>query len=126
MSRNQQPQDLVKNLSTNPIFTVDTAGNIQPTATQVVARGGTILIQPAVSSGTTQYPGYVCAWQDGCKCSAVISDLFGEPHMQINASAYTVKSSATIDAVYTVYATLSETGSGPGTNVTNGEIRIGS
>jgi hypothetical protein len=129
MSRNQLPQGVVKNLSTNPIFTVDTAGNIQPTkaqGTQTVARGGTILIQPASLSSTSQYPGYVCLWQDGCKCSAVISDLFDEPHMKINASAYTVMSNATIDAVYTVYATLSETGDGPGTNVSNGEIRIGS
>ncbi|HMG55623.1 MAG TPA: hypothetical protein VK601_19125 [Kofleriaceae bacterium] len=109
---------------------MDTAGNIEPTVsqgTQKVAPGGTILIHPASLSSTSQYPGYVCAWQDGCKCSAVIADLFGEPHMEISAAAYTVKSDATDGAVYTIYATALEIGgNGPGKNVTNGEIRIGS
>ena len=125
MTRNQLSKN-AKPFSGNPIFTVDSSGNILPTNTQTVVHGGTILIQ-AASSSTSPYAGYVCAWQSGqCKCATLVTNLFNEPHMTINSTAYTISSSASEGSNFTLYTTLSEIGSGPTANGTNGDIHIGS
>lgn len=121
MTRKPITQDDVKDLTGDPIFTVDEDGNIQPTATQNLSRGAGFLIQPA---GSPAFQGYVCAWRNGaCQCSAMVTDLDGEPHMEVNG-AYTIKSTAPL-AHFTLYATKSESGNGPTTDATNGDIYVG-
>lgn len=115
----------VKKFDANPMFTVDGNGNILPTTTQTVAPGGSVLIQPDPASAS-QYSGYVCAWQSGCKCSTIIANLGTENHMKINPTAYTVKSTAPTGN-YTIYATTSESGGGgPSAMSGTGDIHIGS
>jgi hypothetical protein len=126
MTRNQLTPGQIKPFTSSPIFTVDGSGNIQPTATQTVARNDTLLIQ-ADSASTTPYAGYVCAWRNSqCECATLISNLGGEPHMKISSSAYSIQSSAPVNAHFTLYATLSETGGGPTEGFSDGDIRIGS
>ncbi|TMQ06384.1 MAG: hypothetical protein E6J90_46570 [Deltaproteobacteria bacterium] len=125
MSRNQLTQAAVKNVDGNPMFTVDSNGNLQPTGTQTVTRGGSLLIQ-ASSTSASQYTGYVCAWQTGCRCSTLIADLRGESHMKISATPYTISSTAPVDSSYTIYATSSESGGGgPSAMASVGDIRVG-
>lgn len=120
MTRNQLTKNFTATLA-GPIFTVDENGNITPTGQQRVVRGGSLFIQ-----STTTYTGYVCAWQQSaCQCAAVIADLYGEPHMTAN-NTYKISATAPVDSDYTLYATASDTGSGPTANATNGDIHIGS
>src|SRR5262245_19303340 len=126
MTRNQLVK-AVKNFSGNPIFTVDIHGQIQPTAEQLVAPGGSVLIQ-ADTSAQSLYSGYICAWRAGaCRCAELISNLFGEPHMKVTnpSTSYPVKSNATPDLVYTVYGTPTENGGGPSPLESNGDLRVG-
>ena len=125
MSRNQLTQKGVKPLDPSPMFTVDSNGNIQPTGTQTVTRGGSLLIQASPTSASP-YTGYVCAWQGACRCSSVIADLHGEPHMQISSTPYTISSTAQVGGSYTIYATPSAPGGGPSPMAGTGDIYIGS
>jgi hypothetical protein len=114
MSRKQLTQSVGKNFEGGPIFTVDKDGSIQPTATQAMSRGAPFVIRAAEGTESDPYAGYVCAWGDGaCRCSALIADLGGEPHMKISADAYAIASNAP-SGRYTLYATMSNTGVSPG------------
>jgi hypothetical protein len=128
MSRNQlTPKTPSKFDATSPIFTVDSNGGVLPTATQTVVRNGSLLIQRDPASAST-YSGYVCAWQSGggCKCSTLIANLRGEPHMKIDPSAYTISATAPIGNNYTIYATTSSSGGGgPSPMASVGDIHVG-
>jgi hypothetical protein len=127
MTKNQFAPGHIKPHTSSPIFTVDSSGYIAPTATQNMSPNDTLLIH-ADPASTTPYGGYVCAWRNNqCQCAVLISNLGGEPHMEISSSAYSIRSDAPTGAAFTLYATLSETGGGPGTsdpNATNGHIYV--
>jgi hypothetical protein len=126
MSRNQLSPSIVTQFEGSPIFTVDTIGNVKPTTPQSVTPEGNFLIQPADPTANSQYQGYVCAWRNGaCRCSTVISNLGVEPHMMINDTPYTVKSTAP-SGDYTLYTTTSEIGTGPTPAASVGDVHIGS
>lgn len=126
MTQNQLTPGHIKPHTSSPIFTVDSSGNIAPTATQNMSRGDTLLIH-ADPGSTSPYSGYVCAWRNNqCQCAVLISNLGGEPHMEISSSAYSIRSDAPTDSYFTLYATPSENGGGPTANATNGEIHVGS
>jgi hypothetical protein len=125
MTRNQFAPKGIKPFSGDPMFTVDGNGNIQPTSTQEVNRGGTILIQ-ADPASTTPYAGYICAWRDGaCRCAELITDLGGEPHMKIRATPYHVSATTTPNVSYVMYTTTAPQGSGPSPMESTGDIRVG-
>ena len=127
MSRNQLTPTVPSKLDAGPMFTVDSNGVILPTATQTVVRNGSLLIQAADPTAASQYSGYVCAWQSGCKCSTLIKDLYGEPHMKIDPRGYTISATAPIGTNYTVYATSSVSGGGgPSAFGSTGDIYVGS
>lgn len=126
MSRNQLTPSVPSNLSASATLTVDGSGNVTPTTQQTVARGDSIQIEKSASSPSI-YAGYVCAWQNGCQCSVIISNLGNESHMKVHQlpTLYGVKATASLGS-YTIYATASETDSGgPTQNTTNGDIYIG-
>src|SRR5215831_7822976 len=97
MTRNQFVQEAVKNFAGDPMFTVASNGNIQPTTQQSVDPGGSVLIQ-SDPAAQTPYTGYICAWRNGaCRCADIISNLGGEQHMRVTVPvpSYDVKSNAT-------------------------------
>lgn len=132
MTRNQLKQSTATKFAISPIFTVDIKGNIQPTPPQDVARNSEFLIQSADLNNI--YQGYVCAlWGGACQCAALVSDLYGEPHMKVSgtssstssSTSYTIASTA-LAGDYTLFTTTSETGdSEPTPGATNGQIHIG-
>jgi hypothetical protein len=127
MTRNQLAKEVVKNISGNPIFTVDVHGKILPISQQSVDPSGSVLIQ-ADSSGQSLYSGYICAWRSGaCRCADIIADLGGEKHMKVTnpPTSYPVKSNATTGLEYTIYATPTDTGGGPSPLESNGDLRVG-
>ena len=125
MSRNQLSVNAAAKFDASPMFTVDSNGGIQPTATQTVVRSGSLLIQSADPTAPSQYTGYVCAWLSGCKCATIIADLGGFPHMKIRSTQYTISSTAPVGNNYTIYAT-SGSGGGPSAMSGTGDIHIGS
>lgn len=125
MNRNQQSPIVPTNLSASATFDVAGTGDITPTTQQTVDPGQSIQIQRSASA-TSTYGGYICAWQNGCKCSTIISDLGTEPHMKVHdlPTLYGIKSNAPTGE-YTIYATPSENGSGPLQTENNGDLRVG-
>lgn len=125
MTRNQLAASL-RNFASNAVFEVDTNGAITPNVQQIVSLGGTITVK-ALASATSPYAGYVCAWRNGaCRCSDIISDLGTERHMKIRSTAYNVRSNAPDRTDYVIYATLTETGTGPSSMASNGNLHVGS
>jgi hypothetical protein len=123
MSTSQPVRNVAEEMRvpTSPAFTVDHKGQISPTTEVSLSAGDDMVVVPDSSAG---YAGYVCAWRGECKCSEFVMNLSGEPHMTTEGSPYTINAKAS--GAYTIYATLSETGSGPAASGINGDVRIGS
>jgi hypothetical protein len=127
-----------ENVSGNPMFDVDSGGNITPTGVQQeVLQGGTILIQAkSEPAAPAPYSGYVCAWWNGaCRCASLVTDLGTEKHMKVRGTPYNVAANAP-EQYYTLYTTSSDTGPGPNAPVkspdgsikpftTNGQLHVG-
>jgi hypothetical protein len=118
MTRNQLLPNVVRNWS-GLMFSVDSGGNITPTAQQNISRGQTILTQ-AATGGNTTFSGHVCAQQNEvCQCSTLVDNVSSGNHMALG-TGYTVKSTAPLQE-FELYAI---TDSGPVPGATNGDIRV--
>lgn len=122
MTRNQLANQLITKISGDPMFTIDSAGKVQPTSPQSVDPGGTVLIQ-ADPASNTPYAGYVCAWRSGCHCADLVTDLGGEPHMKVRSTPFHINASAMTGVDYTIYTGPSSSGPSPLEN--NGDLHIG-